>query len=106
MITARKALIGTTGALLFGFVVFGIYTWARVLRVIPYSSSCVTTLVEISRRTAVMLPFFACALLAAAAAFECCRQQLPTSWRFTYVALLGFGVALFVIPWLVSLPSS
>ena len=103
MSSTQKALTGGTGVLLLAFVVFGIYTWVRVLQVIPHSSSCPTTLIQISQQSAMVRPFFIGALLVGAGVFEFSRGQLPRGWRFAYLITLGFGAALLVAPWLVDL---
>src|SRR5215472_3170744 len=48
MSSTQKTLVGSLGVLLLAFVVFGVFTWIRVIQVTPYSSSCPTTLIEIS----------------------------------------------------------
>ena len=103
MSTAQKTLVGSTGVLLLAFVVFGIFTWIRVLQVIPYSSSCATTLVRISQQSAMVRPFFIGAFVISVAAFEFSRRDLPRVLRFAYVTALGLGAALLVAPWIVDL---
>jgi hypothetical protein len=103
MAGTQKALIGSTGALLLAFVVFGIYTWVRVLQVIPYSTSCATTLVQISQQSAAVRPFFIGAFVIGVGVFEFSRRQLPRGWRFAFLITLGFGAALLVAPWVVDL---
>ena len=93
----------SNGVLLVVFVANGIYTWIRVLKVIPYSSNCMTTLVQISQQSAMVRPFFLGVLVFGVVAFELFRHQLPKGWRFAYPVLLGFGAALLVAPWLVDL---
>lgn len=102
MTSTQKAVLGATGVLLLGFVVFGIYTWIRVLQVIPYSSNCATTLVQISQQSSKVQPFFLVSLLVSAAVFEFSHRKLPRGWRFAYLITLGLGVALLVAPWLVA----
>jgi hypothetical protein len=99
----QKALTGSTGALLLAFVAFGAYTWLRVLQVLPHSTSCITTLVEISKQSAAVRPFFIRAFIVSAGVFEFTRRQLPTGWRVAYLITLGLGAALLVAPWIVSL---
>jgi hypothetical protein len=101
MAGTQKALIGSTGAVLLAFVAFGVYTWVRVLQVIPYSTSCATTLVQISHQSAAVRPFFLGALAIGIVVFEFSRRQLRRSWRFAYLITLGFGAALLVAPWVV-----
>lgn len=101
MSSTQKALVGSTGLLLLAFVAFGIFTWVRVLQVVPYSSSCVTTLVEISQQSAMVRPFFIGTLVGGVAAFEFSRRGLPKGLRFLYLITLGLGAALLVAPWLV-----
>ena len=102
MPTIQKALIGASGSLLLGFVVFGIYLQIRVLQVIPYSSNCATTLLHISQQSAKVQPFFLVSLIISAAIFEFSHRKLPRSWRLAYLITLGLGVALMVLPWLVA----
>jgi hypothetical protein len=103
MTGAQKALIGCAGTLLMAFVVFGIYTWVRVIETIPYSSSCATTLVQISRQSAMARPFFLGSFIIGVVAFELSRRQLSKSWRYIYLITLGLGAALLIAPWLVDL---
>jgi hypothetical protein len=103
MSTAQKTLVGSTGVLLLAFVAFGIYTWVRVIQVIPYSSSCATTLVRISQQSAMVRPFFIGAFVLSVAAFEFARRGLPRGLRFAYLITLGLGAALLVAPWVVDL---
>lgn len=99
----QKTLVGSTGVLLLAFIVFGVVTWIRVLHVIPYSSSCATTLIQISRQSAMVRPFFIGALALSVAAFEFSRHGLPGGLRFAYLVLFGLGAALLVAPWIVDL---
>jgi hypothetical protein len=65
MSSTQKTLVGSMAVLLMAFVVFGVFTWVRVLQVIPYSSSCATTLVQISRQSAAAVHFFSVRSLSA-----------------------------------------
>ena len=103
MNSTQKTLMGSTGVLLLAFVVFGIYTWVRVIQVIPYSSSCATTLVQISQQSAMVRPFFIGAFVLSLGAFEFFRRGLPRGVRFAYLLTLGLGAALLVAPWIVDL---
>ena len=103
MSSTQKTLVGSTGVLLLAFVAFGIFTWVRVIQVIPYSSSCATTLIQISRQSAMIRPFFIGVFVVAVAAFEFSRRGLPKGLRFAYLITLGLGAALLVVPWLVDL---
>jgi hypothetical protein len=103
MSIAQKTLVGSTGVSLLAFVVFGIYTWVRVIQVIPYSSSCTTNLVQISQQSATVRPFFIGAFVLGVVAFEFSRRALPNGLRFAYVLVLGLGSALMVAPWIVDL---
>lgn len=103
MSSTKKVLVGSTGVLLLAFVAFSIFTWVRVLQVIPYSSSCVTTLIQISQQSAMIRPFFIGAFVVSVAAFESSRRGLPRALRFAYLITLGIGAALLVAPWLVDL---
>ena len=89
--------------LLMAFVAFGVFTWVRVLQVIPDSSSCATTLVQISRQSAAVRPFFLGVFIISAVVFEFSRRQFPTAWRYVFLVTLGLAAALIVIPWLVSM---
>jgi hypothetical protein len=89
--------------LLTGFCAYSIYTWIRVIEVIPYSSSCVTTLVQISRQSAMVRPFFVCSFIIGVVVFELSRRWLPARWRSVYLIVLGVGAALLFAPWLVDL---
>ena len=88
---------------LMGFVVFGIYIWVRVIQVIPYSSSCATTLVQISQRSAAARPVFLGVFVISVVVFELSRRTLSRPWRFAYLGTLGLGAGLIVMPWLVSM---
>ena len=103
MSTAQKTLVGSTGVLVLAFVVFGVFTWVRVLQVIPYSSSCATTLVQISQQTAMVRPFFIGSFVLSVVAFGFTRRGLPRGLRFAYLITLGIGAALLVAPWIVDL---
>ncbi len=103
MSSTLKALVGSTGVLLLAFVAFGIFTWIRVLQVIPCSSCFATTLMQISQQSAMVRPFFIGAFVVGVAAFEFSRRGLPKSLRFAYLITLGLGAALLVAPWLVDL---
>jgi hypothetical protein len=103
MSITQKAVVGSTGVLLLAFVAFGIFTWMRVLQVIPYSSSCATTLIQISQQSAMVRPFFIGAFVVGVVALEFSRRGLPKSLRFAYLITLGLGAALLVAPWLVDL---
>jgi hypothetical protein len=103
MSSTQKAFVGSTGLLLLAFVAFGIFTWVRVLQVIPYSSSCATTLIQISQQSAMVRPFFIGVFVVGAVAFEFSRRGLPKSLRFAYLIMLGLGAALLVAPWRVDL---
>ena len=103
MSSTQKAVVGSTGVLLLAFVAFGIFTWIRVLQVIPYSSSCATTLIQISQQSAMVRPFFIGAFVVGVVAFEYSRRGLPKGLRFAYLITLGLGAALLVAPWLVDL---
>jgi hypothetical protein len=74
-----------------------------VLQVIPYSSSCPTTLIQISQQSAVVRPFFIGSLIVGIGAFEFSRRDLPKRLRFAYLITLGLGTALLVAPWIVHL---
>jgi hypothetical protein len=99
----QKVLIAGSGVLLAAFVAYGVYTWVRVIEMIPYSSSCATTLFQISQRSAMVRPFFLGAFAIGAVVFELSRRQLPGRWRIAYLVTLGLGAALIVAPWLVGL---
>jgi hypothetical protein len=99
----QKTLAGSTGALLLAFVVHGILTWIRVLQVIQYSSSCATTLIQITQESATVRPFFVGAFTLCMAAFEFSRRGLPKGLRFAWLFTLGFGAALLVMPWIVAM---
>jgi len=103
MTVTQKALIASTAALLLAFIAFGVYTWVRVLQVNPYSTSCATTLVQISQQSTAVRPFFIGALVGGAGVFEFSGRQLARGWRFAYLVTLGFGTALLVVPWIVDL---
>src|SRR5574342_40582 len=98
MSSTQKISVGGTGVLLLAFVVFGIFTRIRVIQVIPYSSSCATTLVHISQQSAMVRPFFIGVLVLSVAAFEFARRGLPRGLRFAYLITLGLGAALLVAP--------
>jgi hypothetical protein len=102
----QKVLIVGSGVLLAAFVTYGVYSWVRVIEVIPYSSSCVATLVQISQRSAMVRPFFLGVFALGAVVFELSRRQLPGRWRIAYLLILGLGAALIVAPWLVALVCS
>lgn len=102
----RKVLIAGSGVLLATFVAYGVYTWVRVIEVIPYSSSCATTLIQISQRSAMARPYFLGAFVIGAVVFELSRRQLPGGWRIAYLVTLGLATALIVAPWLVGLAYS
>jgi hypothetical protein len=93
----------STGLLLAAFVAYGVYTWIRVIQVIPYSSSCLTTLVQISDQSARIRPFFIGSFVIGIVIFELSRRQLSKGWRFAYLVTLGAGAALLVAPWLIDL---
>jgi hypothetical protein len=99
----QKVLIAGSGVVLAAFVAYGVYTWVRVIEVIPGSSSCATTLFQISQRSAMVRPFFLGAFAIGAAVFELSRRQLPGGWRIAYLVILGLATALIVAPWLVGL---
>ena|ERR1035437_366710 len=103
MSSTQKTLVGSMAVLLMAFVVFGVFTWVRVLQVIPYSSSCATTLVQISRQSAAVRPFFLGAFIISTFVFEFSRRQLPRVWRYVFLVTLGLAAGLIVIPWLVSM---
>jgi hypothetical protein len=103
MSSTQKAVVGSIGVLLLAFVAFGIFTWIRVLQVIPYSSSCATTLIQISQQSATVRPFFIGAFILGAVAFKISRRALPRGLRLAYLIILGLGAALLVAPWLVDL---
>lgn len=100
---AQNTLVGSTGILLLAFVAFGVFTWVRVLQVIPYSSSCATTLVQISQQSAMARPLFIGVFVLNVVAFEFARRGLPRGLRFAYLITLGLGAALLVAPWIVDL---
>jgi len=106
MSTTQKTLVGSTGVFLLAFIVFGIYTWVRVIQVISYSSSCATTLVQISQQSANVRPFFIGAFVVSIATFEFSRRGLPKGLRFAYLITLGLAAALLVAPWIVHLVNS
>jgi len=106
MSTNYRVWTASTGLLLAAFVGYGIYSWIRVLQTIPYSSNCITTLVEISQRSAGVRPFFIGALLVGAVTFELARRELARGWRFAYLITVGLAAALLVVPWLVDLLSN
>jgi len=95
--------LGAPGVLLLAFVAFCVFTWVRVLQVIPYSSSCATTLIQISQQNAMVRPLFIGAFVVGVVAFELSRRGLPKSLRVGYLLTLGVGAALLVAPWLVDL---
>jgi hypothetical protein len=97
-----KTLVSSMAVLLMAFVIFGLVTWVRVLQVIPYSSSCATTLVQISRQSAAVRPFFLAAFIISVFVFESSRRKLPRSWRYGFLVTLGLAAGLIIIPWLVS----
>jgi hypothetical protein len=101
MLWYMKALLGGMVALLMAFVVFHIYTWWRVIEIIPASSSGPTTLVRIARETAMVRPFFLGTFVITLASFELFRRRLNTGWRIAYLITLGLSTALLVAPWLV-----
>jgi len=104
MSSTQKTLVGSLGVLLLAFVVFGVFTWIRVIQVTPYSSSCPTTLIEISQRSSMVRPFFIGTFVFSIAAFEFARRRgLPKGLRFAYLVTLGLGAALLVAPWIVRL---
>ncbi|HXT41038.1 MAG TPA: hypothetical protein VN887_13590 [Candidatus Angelobacter sp.] len=103
MSSTQKAVVGSTGILLLSFVTFGIVTWVRVLRVIPYSSGCATTLIQISQHSAMVRPFFVGAFVVGVVAFQFSRRGLPKGLRFAYLITLGLGAALSIAPWMVYL---
>ncbi|MBI1177018.1 hypothetical protein GC207_06215 [bacterium] len=106
MCSKQKMLVGSTGILLLGFVVSGIFTWIRVILVIPYSSSCATTLIQISQQSAMVRPFFLGAFVLSVAAYQFSRHGLRRGLRFAYLAIIGLGAALLVAPWIVELVHS
>jgi len=103
MSSTQKTLVVSTGVLLLAFVLFGVITWIRVLQVIPYSSSCATTLIRISQQSAMVRPFFIGAFVLSLAAFEFSRRSLPKGLRLAYLITRGLGAALLVAPWIVDL---
>lgn len=103
MNSTQKAFLGGSGVLVLSFDVFGVFTWIRVLHVIPDSSSCASTLIQISQQSATVRPFFIGAFVLGVAVFEFSRRALPRGLRFAYLLTLGLGAALLVAPWLVDL---
>ena len=103
MSNTQKALVCVSGTLLMALVAFGVYSWMRVLQTIPYSSSCATTLVQISKQSAIMRPFLLGAFILCGVTLEFSLRQLRRGWRFAYVGTLGLGAALLVAPWIVDL---
>src|SRR6266536_632072 len=103
MSSTQKAVVGSTGVLFLAFVTFGIITWIRVLQVIPYSSSCATTLIQISQQTAMIGPFFIGAFVVGVVAFEFSLRGLPKGLRFAYLITLGLEAAFLLAHWLVDL---
>lgn len=104
--TPQKTIIVSTGVLLLAFVVFGLYTWVRVVQVIPYSTNCATTLIQISQQSATIRPYFISAFVITLVAFEFSRPALPKRLRYAYLITLGLGAALLVVPWLIKLTFS
>jgi len=98
----KKTVVGVSALLLMAFICFGIYTWVRTVRTIPYSSNCLTKLVQISRQSSAVRPFFIGAFLVNVVVFESISRQIRGSWRLAYLILLGFGAALLVAPWIVN----
>jgi hypothetical protein len=99
----QRTLVLGTNFILGAFGAYGIYTWVRVLEVIPYSSGSATTLVQISQRSAMVRPFFLAAFAICAVTFELSYRRMPKGWRIAYIVPLGIGMALIVAPWLVGL---
>jgi uncharacterized membrane protein len=74
-----------------------LYMWYRNVEVIPYSTSCITSLVRFSAISAQTHEYLAPALIASIATFELGRRHFTNTWRLAYLLLAGLGVALFVV---------
>jgi hypothetical protein len=102
MTATQKALIGSTGALLIAFVVFDVHMWVRYTQAIPFSWNCTFSLARIGREHVAVYPFYFVAFAIGVCVFEFSRRQMPRSWRFAYLLVLGFGAASLILPWIVA----
>ena len=83
------------------FVVFGVLNWVHTLQTMACSPDCLTGLLQLSRQSAAVRPFFLAAFAASVLVFELSRHQLSKAWRYIFLVAVGLAAGLVVMPWLV-----